>query len=162
MVINLCDILSSFFQDEKQHAETNIIGCLSLPSSQKFFLQSYFKRHDTTLVDSNFEAFLAKEFLLPSTSSSSSCKMIQHNNMSDVSGFSIVYRNLNGEGSHRHLVTTIRLDVSSALAGLHTRFCKAVVIERLPEGVFADPFELQHLVQRNGMIKIFIFSSSIS
>lgn len=160
MVINLCDILSSFFQDEKQHAETNIIGCLSLPSSQKFFLQSYFKRHDTTLVDSNFEAFLAKEFLLPSTSSS--CKMIQHNNMSDVSGFSIVYRNLNGEGSHRHLVTTIRLDVSSALAGLHTRFCKAVVIERLPEGVFADPFELQHLVQRNGMIKIFIFSSSIS
>lgn len=27
------------------------------------------------------------------------------------------------------------------------RCCKAIVIERLPSGVFADPFELQHLTQ---------------
>lgn len=112
-------------------------------------------------MNSDFEAFLAKEFMLPSTSSSS-CKLIQHNNMSDVPGFSITYRNLSGDGSHRHLVTTVRLDVSSALYGHHTQFCKAVVIQRLPEGVFADPFELQHLVQRNGKTTLFISSSSIS
>ncbi|CAH1413544.1 unnamed protein product [Lactuca virosa] len=36
------------------------------------------------------------------------------------------------------------------------RCCKAIVIERLPSGVFADPFELQHLTQLDGCSHIFL------
>jgi phosphatidylinositol glycan class X len=36
------------------------------------------------------------------------------------------------------------------LSELLSYSCELIVIERLPSGVFADPFELQHLAQRGG------------
>lgn len=56
-----------------------------------------------------------------------------------------LHRSLIGEGSHRRLSSSIRLE--SEISQQH---CEAIIIEKLPSGVFADPFELQHLVQRRG------------
>ncbi|CAI9094240.1 OLC1v1029942C1 [Oldenlandia corymbosa var. corymbosa] len=57
------------------------------------------------------------------------------------------HRNLIGEGSHRRLVTSITLEFEPSVHSF-----AVVVIERLPSGVFADPFELQRLVLR-GVLK---------
>lgn len=69
-----------------------------------------------------------------------------------VLGVSELQRKLVGEGSHRNLVSTLRfIDCSDAMPNfLDSYDCEAVIIERLPRGVFADPFELQHLVNRRG------------
>ena len=67
-----------------------------------------------------------------------------------------LHRNLIGEGSHRRLSSSVRLEIQ-----VSAQSCQAIVIERLPSGVFADPFELQHLVQRKGIrsiVLIFFFS----
>lgn len=50
-----------------------------------------------------------------------------------------------GEGSHRRLSSSIRLESEHSLQS-----CEGIIIEKLPSGVFADPFELQHLVHRKG------------
>ncbi|KAI3949116.1 hypothetical protein MKW92_019724 [Papaver armeniacum] len=39
-------------------------------------------------------------------------------------------------------------------------FCEAVVIDRLPAGVFADPFELQHLVQHGVFVDAAVFGDT--
>jgi phosphatidylinositol glycan class X len=70
----------------------------------------------------------------------------------DVPGLSEVHRQLVGEGSHRHLVYSVKFgnckdDVVKFLDGYDANL---VIIEKLPSGVFADPFELQHFVERKG------------
>ncbi|MCL7022319.1 hypothetical protein MKW94_030505 [Papaver nudicaule] len=46
------------------------------------------------------------------------------------------------------------------MSELPAHFCEAVVIERLPSGVFADPFELQHLVQRGVFVDAVVFGDT--
>jgi phosphatidylinositol glycan class X len=70
----------------------------------------------------------------------------------DVPALSEVHRQLVGEGSHRRLVYSVKFgnskdDVVKFLDGYDANF---VIIEKLPSGVFADPFELQHFVERKG------------
>ncbi|GFZ15477.1 hypothetical protein Acr_24g0016670 [Actinidia rufa] len=60
----------------------------------------------------------------------------------------VLQRYLIGEGSHRRLSSSIRLSVQpESIAELHRHFCKIIIVEKLPSGVFADPFEIQHLIQ---------------
>ncbi|EPS71026.1 hypothetical protein M569_03735, partial [Genlisea aurea] len=58
-------------------------------------------------------------------------------------------RNLVGEGSHRLLSTFIKLKLQVQMPSLLiSHDCEVILIESLPLGVFADPFELQHLLRR--------------
>ncbi|GFQ06781.1 phosphatidylinositol-glycan biosynthesis class x protein, partial [Phtheirospermum japonicum] len=58
-------------------------------------------------------------------------------------------RDVTGEGSHRHLSSSIRFKLQHKLISeLTAHSCEVIIIERLPNGVFADPFELHHLVER--------------
>ncbi|XP_020086549.1 uncharacterized protein LOC109708971 [Ananas comosus] len=79
-----------------------------------------------------------------------------------VLGVSELQRKLVGEGSHRNLVSTLRfIDCSDAMPNfLNSYDCEAVIIERLPRGVFADPFELQHLVNRRVFADVAVFGDT--
>ncbi|XP_077253954.1 uncharacterized protein LOC143892921 isoform X2 [Tasmannia lanceolata] len=120
--------------DHSKNSNPNSIACF--PCSHKYPLKSYFEKHDS-LLDSDFQDFLSLD----------SCKGMVHN-LSSMLRMSLFQRRLNGEGSHRLLVSSMKFDIhSDSIYEQATQDCEAVVIERLPLGVFADPFELQHLVQ---------------
>ncbi|CAL1376134.1 unnamed protein product [Linum trigynum] len=67
-------------------------------------------------------------------------------------------RRLIGEGSHRHLSSTIQIQVPPQSFPLQS--CKLVMIERLPSGVFADPFELDHLFHHGAYAGIGVFGDT--
>lgn len=120
----------------------NTIGCL--PCSHKYLTATYLNNH-SSLLDSDFHDFLTKNL-----GSNSLCKGLGCN--INKIGLSELNRHLIGEGSHRHLVSAVQFDMQSdALSWLDEHFYEVIIIERLPTGVFADPFELQHLVERGGM-----------
>lgn len=100
-------------------------------------------QHDT-MFESDFHGYLAQEF-----GTSDACQGLASN--IDTLGLLNLDRKLRGEGSHRHIISTLKFlnqsDISSLVG---TQECEAVIIERLPVGVFADPFELQHLVNHKG------------
>lgn len=117
-------------------------------SSKKYLMTSYFEKYEN-LVDSYFQDFIAREL------HSGSCEVLPEN-QSPVSKHSVLRRHLIGEGSHRHLSSSIRFDIDpKSLALLPVNYCEVLVVERLPSGVFADPFELQHLRQHGGKLHSF-------
>lgn len=100
-------------------------------------------QHGTTF-ESDFYGYLAQEFGISDT-----CKGLA-SNIGTV-GILNLDRKLNGEGSHRRIISTLRfLNLSDINSLVGTQECEAVIIERLPDGIFADPFELQHLVNHKG------------
>ncbi|KAG8476030.1 hypothetical protein CXB51_032831 [Gossypium anomalum] len=102
----------------------------------KFIMKSYFENYES-LHDSSFEDFMAHQL------SSSLCQGIPDNWNVGVR-LSVRELSLVGEGSHRHLSSSIRLQIGSAsIPKLPAHLCEVIVIQRLPLGVFADPFELQ-------------------
>lgn len=72
----------------------------------------------------------------------------------EVPMLSKLRRQLVGEGSHRHLVYSMDFGVcdSAVVNFLDVYDAHLVIFEKLPDGVFADPFELQHFVERKGEI----------
>jgi len=102
-------------------------------------MQSYYDRY-TNLHDSDFENFVSQEV------TSGLCEHDLVWRLSDLK------RNLTGEGSHRSVSTLIKFQSQQlkSLSELLSHSCELIIIERLPSGVFADPFELQHFVQRGG------------
>ncbi|KAF6148523.1 hypothetical protein GIB67_042482 [Kingdonia uniflora] len=107
-------------------------------ASQKYLMKSYFKKYNT-LLDSDFEDFLPYELL-------GSCNTLSH---SITQALKIsMQRDLAGEGSHRRLLSVIKIHIEPEATSVVPVEYQVIVIERLPSGVFADPFELQHLVQR--------------
>nr|AFK45028.1 unknown [Lotus japonicus] len=121
---------------------------------KEFLLKSYYDRY-TNLDDSDFEIFVSREV------TSSLCEMLpdDHNFMLRLS---VLKRNLIGEGSHRSISTLIKLQnqPSKSLSELLSHSCEFIFIERLPSGVFADPFELQRLVQRGVFNDIAVFGDT--
>ncbi|KAI3691990.1 hypothetical protein L6452_31794 [Arctium lappa] len=118
--ISYCKHFSSNFQELGSH---------------KYITEAYFQKYES-LTDWNFQDFIAGEL------SHGSCAMLQAKH-------SFVQRQLIGEGSHRRLTSSIRIESEpEVLSKLPSLFCKAIVVERLPSGVFADPFELEHLTER--------------
>lgn len=115
----------------------------SSPTKQ-YLMQSYYDRY-TSLHDSDFENFMSQEV------TSGLCEALPENHNSMLR-LSVVRRDLVGEGSHRRMSTLIKLQSQQlkSLSELLSYSCEFIVIERLPSGVFADPFELQHLAQRGG------------
>ncbi|MCL7027036.1 hypothetical protein MKW94_026158 [Papaver nudicaule] len=128
----------------------NLQDVSSLPCSKKYLSESYFNKHDI-LIDTNFQNFLKRQFPL------CSCKSLD--NLNTVIKVPVLHRNLIGEGSHRRLFSSLRVSIQphTTISELPEHFCDAIVIERLPSGVFADPFELQHLVQRGVFVGAAVF-----
>lgn len=122
-------------------------------SSKKYLMQSYYEKYED-LLDSDFQDFIAQE--LPF----GLCKVLPHN-LSLALRLSVLHRNLKGNGSHRHLTSSIRLEIEQeSILELPSHYCEVIIIERLPSGVFADPFELQHLLQRGVYSNIAVFGDT--
>lgn len=116
----------------------------SFSPMKQFLMRSYYDRY-TSLHDSDFEIFMSQEV------ASGLCKVLPENHNSMLR-LSALRRDLVGEGSHRRVSTSIKLQTQQlkSLSDLLSYSCELIIIERLPSGVFADPFELQHLAQRGG------------
>uniref|UniRef100_A0A452ZEU0 Uncharacterized protein n=1 Tax=Aegilops tauschii subsp. strangulata TaxID=200361 RepID=A0A452ZEU0_AEGTS len=98
--------------------------------------------------------------------------LAQHNNLADVPHSSDLckgltndldvpvllesHRQLVGEGSHRRLVYSMKFGSSkdTLVKFLDGYDANLVIIESLPSGVFVDPFELHHFVERKGETKL--------
>lgn len=106
-------------------------------------MTSYFDRHEV-LLDSAFQDFIAHE-VRPGL-----CEGLP-DNLNLFIRQSVLQRHLIGEGSHRRLASSIEFHIDEESSSwLPIESCEVLIIERLPSGVFADPFELQHLHQRGG------------
>ncbi|CAA0841867.1 Unknown protein [Striga hermonthica] len=107
----------------------------------RYIAKSYFEQYDT-LVKEEFNSFIANEIPLGLS------RVIEDKNYI-LPKLSSLHRLVIGEGSHRHLSTSLRFKLQRKLKShLTAQSCEVIIIERLPSGVFADPFELQHLVER--------------
>ncbi|XP_011070311.1 phosphatidylinositol-glycan biosynthesis class X protein isoform X2 [Sesamum indicum] len=107
----------------------------------KYITKTYFEKHDS-LIDPEFDNFIANEIPL------TLCKVLEDGNCV-LPTLSNLHRSVIGEGSHRHLSSSIIFKFQPELKiKLVAHSCEVIMTERLPSGVFADPFELQHLVQR--------------
>nr|XP_043627483.1 uncharacterized protein LOC122599089 isoform X2 [Erigeron canadensis] len=105
--------------------------------SYKYITETYFQKYDT-LVDDAFQNFISNEL---------SHGFCEKQNI--VPKLSVLQRQLIGEGSHRRLTSSIRIEIQpEVLSKSPSLFCESILVERLPFGVFADPFELEHLTQR--------------
>ncbi|XXG79725.1 hypothetical protein AAC387_Pa09g0734 [Persea americana] len=136
----------------KESRKQNIFGCW--PCSRKHVLKYYYDQRDI-LLESDSQGVLEQE--VPSLDS---CNGLSHNLIS-IPRLSGLQRHLIGEGSHRRLHSSMRFDFpSDADSILSLSSCEAVIIERLPLGVFADPFELQHLVQRGVFVDAAVFGDT--
>ncbi|CAI8619232.1 unnamed protein product [Vicia faba] len=109
---------------------------------------SYYDRH-TSLHDSDYENFMSQEI------ESGLCQVLPENHNSSLR-WSVIRRHLVGEGSHRRVSTLIKLQTQQLLSCS----CELILIERLPSGVFADPFELQSLAQRGVYDDIAVFGDT--
>ncbi|KAF8380735.1 hypothetical protein HHK36_028225 [Tetracentron sinense] len=112
-----------------------------------------FEKHGS-LLESDFQKSLEHELPLDSCKGSP-------DNLNPVLKLSVLQRRLIGEGAHQRLFSSFKFNVQlEALSELHTHFCEAVMIERLPSGIFADPFELRHLVQHGVFIDAAVFGDT--
>ncbi|KAJ6327114.1 hypothetical protein OIU78_014072 [Salix suchowensis] len=119
---------------------------------RKYIMKSYFEKYDS-LLEPIFQNFIADELF-------NTCKLLP-DNLNHLVRVSVPWRHLIGEGSHRHISTTIRFHMQSdSMSWLRAHFCKVIVIERLPTGVFADPFELQHLLKRGVFTDVAVFGDT--
>ncbi|KAI4340600.1 hypothetical protein MLD38_025419 [Melastoma candidum] len=144
--VGILAVLCSGFTSSSVNAEVGITDpaaqyaehdCVHL-QRENWVLKSYFDKYGT-LGDGTFDRFKEEE-LAPCA-----CELVADNH-GDLLKLSSLDRRLIGEGSHRRLSTSIRMDVRDGSKDQQlVESCKVVVIERLPAGVFADPFELQHL-----------------
>ncbi|CAN4128126.1 unnamed protein product [Withania somnifera] len=132
--------------------DTELLSEVHSPYVDKYVAKSYFNRHDN-LVDSNFEDFIAREIL------SSACVSLQ-GNVKFAPQLSALHRKLIGEGSHRRLSSFLHLKMSLESISRPPKSCEVIISERLPSGVFADPFELQHLVRRGVFTDAAVFGDT--
>uniref|UniRef100_A0ACD5ZYG0 Uncharacterized protein n=1 Tax=Avena sativa TaxID=4498 RepID=A0ACD5ZYG0_AVESA len=80
----------------------------------------------------------------------------------DVPALSEAHRQLVGEGSHRRLIYSVKFGNSrdAMVKFLDGYDANLVIIEKLPSGVFADPFELQHFVERKVFLDVAVFGDT--
>ncbi|GAV67770.1 PIG-X domain-containing protein [Cephalotus follicularis] len=125
---------------------TGFSSSIVVQSLKQYIMKSYFEKYEC-LIDSNFQHFIAHQ--LPYAL----CEVVVPNAVR----FSVLKRRLIGEGSHRHLSSSIGFHIKPEFP---FHFCEVVIVERLPSGVFADPFELQHLHRRGVFGDIAVFGDT--
>ncbi|KAI3441852.1 uncharacterized protein J3R85_001901, partial [Psidium guajava] len=125
----------------------------TVPCHEKWVAKSYFDKY-VSLDDATFEHYRDVEL------TRCSFEMLPHDPRNAFK-LSVFYRGLTGEGSHRSLFTRIRISVDEEFAAKSLfRSCEVVLIERLPSGVFADPFELQHFQDRGVYGEVAVFGDT--
>lgn len=113
--------------------------------SDHYVMQSYFTTQ-SSLNESEFRSFLRLRQCSENISyedAPPAVAMLQH-------------RDITGDGSHRHLLTSIKLRPFQS----QSQFRELVFVERLPLGVFADPFELHSLQQRRAFRDVSVFGDT--
>lgn len=80
----------------------------------------------------------------------------------DVPTLSELHRLLVGEGSHRRLLYSVKFgSCQDAMVNFLDGYdANLVIIEKLPNGVFADPFELHHFVERKVFLDVAVFGDA--
>ncbi|KAF4350283.1 hypothetical protein G4B88_026954 [Cannabis sativa] len=152
-----CCIESSSVSSKVGTSDSNLDSKNSYSSSfcaTKYIMKSYHERYEQ-LHDSHYKDFI--EQVLPF----GLCD-IQSDDPNLVPSLLSIERKLIGEGSHRHLSSSMRISNLPAVSIANISFdsCGIIFIERLPSGVFADPFELQHLLQRGVFNDIAVFGDT--
>ncbi|XP_078178975.1 phosphatidylinositol-glycan biosynthesis class X-like protein [Carex rostrata] len=108
-------------------------------------------------------AYLAADPNYPNLSSnrSAATKPCENLGIEEVIKIPNLHRSLEGEGSHRRLISKLKVEVDSDFSSTYlNRFhCELVIIESL-NGVFADPFELQRLVNRKVYLDAAVFGDA--
>ncbi|WJX87805.1 hypothetical protein P8452_69958 [Trifolium repens] len=139
---------------DSSNPSSNSRNAKAFSPTKQFLMQSYYGRY-ASLHDSDFENFMSQEV------TSGLCEVLPENHDS-ILRLSVLRRDLVGEGSHRRVSTLIKLQTQQlkSLSELLSYSCELIVIERLPSGVFADPFELQHLAQRGVFNDIAVFGDT--
>ncbi|CAA6658240.1 unnamed protein product [Spirodela intermedia] len=128
------------------------IGCL--PCSQRYLLSSLSEGNQTKC-SAEIKTLISQEF-----GSHDSCKRVPHSK-STTPVLSAMQRHLNGDGSHRRLVSSMRFEfLQDSIPELDAYYCKVVLIESLPAGVFADSFELDRLVHNGVFLDAAIFGDT--
>lgn len=118
----------------------------SSPCIARFVLESFSREYDS-FTDSNFLEYIEHKILVGSEPTFARLVNIE--------------RHLIGEGSHRRLSSSVRFGIQpSLIADDSSQICEVIVIERLPSGVFADPFELQHLHHRGAFKDASVFGDT--
>ncbi|XP_056692388.1 uncharacterized protein [Spinacia oleracea] len=118
----------------------------SSPCFARYALESFSREYDS-FTDSNFLEYMKHKILVGSEPTFS--KLLQ------------LERRLIGEGSHRRLSSSVRLSIQpNLIADFSSQMCEIIIIERLPSGVFADPFELQHLIYRGAFKDAYVFGDA--
>lgn len=118
-----------------------------------YIASSYFDRYGY-LDDSDYKVFITQELPFALCDAPS-------DNLNLVPRLSVLERKLIGEGSHRRLFSSIRINIEhGSISELSHCNCAVIIVERLPSGVFADPFELQHLLQRGVFNDIAVFGDT--
>ncbi|KAG0473040.1 hypothetical protein HPP92_014897 [Vanilla planifolia] len=131
----------------KEISNPSVMGCLL--SLHYDHGDSYFYNH-SGLSDPKFNDVLNVDIL-----SGDSCDGIIYD--IEMFGLSSLTRYLIGEGSHRQLFTSMLFDNQPEIASkFHEHSCVGILIERLPAGVFADHFQLQHLVNHNVFLGAYV------
>ncbi|XP_061336544.1 uncharacterized protein LOC133283666 [Gastrolobium bilobum] len=148
--------LNSKLEDvvESPNSNSNSRNAKAFSPFKKFLMQSYYDRH-TNLHDSDFENFMSQEVPF------GFCEVLP-NNHNFLLRPSVLKRNLIGGSSHPSVSTLIKFPTqqSKSLSELLSYSCEFIIIERLSSGVFADPFELQRLVQRGVFNDIAVFGDT--
>ncbi|KAK0590319.1 hypothetical protein LWI29_025347 [Acer saccharum] len=122
-------------------------------SFKKYLMTTYFEKYEN-LLGSNFQDFITHEL------HSRLCDKLPEDKRLVIRQ-SVLQRHLIGEGSHRRLSSAIRFDIDPKLVSkLSNKYCEVIFVERLPFGVFADPFELQHLHQRGAFTDVAVFGDT--
>ena len=107
----------------------------------RHIMESYYEKHES-FIDSLFDDFLTRDLPV------NICEVLP-SDLNTLLSLSIWSR-IKGDGSHRQLSSTIKFKIEKSLFHVPTHHCKFIIIERLPSGVFVDPFELEHLLHRAG------------
>ncbi|KAL0544401.1 hypothetical protein IC582_019516 [Cucumis melo] len=117
----------------------------------RHIMESYYEKHES-FIDSLFDDFLTQDLPV------NLCKILPCD-LNTVLSLSIQSR-IKGDGSHRQLSSTIKFNIGKSLSQVPTHHCKFIIIERLPSGVFVDPFELEHLLHRAVFSDVAVFGDT--
>ncbi|CAK9319376.1 unnamed protein product [Citrullus colocynthis] len=117
----------------------------------RYIMASYYEKHES-FIDSLFDDFLTQDLPI------NICEVLPCD-LSTVLSLSFLSR-IKGEGSHRQLSSTIKFNIEKSVSQVPTHHCKFIIIERLVSGVFADPFELEHLLHRAVFSDVAVFGDT--
>lgn len=117
----------------------------------RYIMESYYGKHES-FIDSLFDDFLTQDLPV------NICQVLPCD-LNTVLSLSILLK-IKGEGSHRQLSSTIKFNIKKPIPHVHTHHCKIIIIERLLSGVFADPFELEHLLHRAVFSDVAVFGDT--